>query len=87
MSSTEIKPLAQYLLRVAEKIPNGLSGLKDAVSFAAFELNIYASNGVKTTTFNKALTFARTIPQVEDLNDDDFAGWMLHDREYLRYLP
>jgi hypothetical protein len=87
MTRIEVKPLADYLLKVAEKIPQGLSGLKDAVSFAAFELNIYASKGIKTKTFEKALTFARTIPQVKDLNEDNFAGWMLHDREYLLYLP
>ena len=87
MTKGEIKCLVDYMQKVAKAIPAGLSGLKDAVTLSAFELNCYALQGVKISTYDKALKFAVTIPRVDDLNDDTLTFWMLNDREHLQYLP
>jgi len=87
MFKAEIIVLANYMLKVVDAIPNGFTGLRDALSLAVFDLNCYALHNRKTGTYDKALAFGRTIPKVEDLNDDKLTAWMLYDTEYLKYLP
>jgi hypothetical protein len=86
MNNQELKDLAAYLDKVADAIPKGLSQLKDAVSFATIDLNAYAYQGIRISTYSKSLEFALSIPKVEDLEGDELTHWMLHDMKFLEYL-
>lgn len=47
MENKETKLLADYLDRLADEIPNGLSRLKDAVSFALYRIKNVSQNWTK----------------------------------------
>ncbi len=83
----EVRELADYLEKVVERIPRGLSHLKDALTFALIDLDCYAIGLYRTSTYRQALDFAQSIPRVEDLEGDTFTTWMLNDLEHRKYLP
>jgi len=87
LTRDQVRELAEYMAGVVDEIPAGATSLKDAVSFALFELNCYAFRGVKLDTYVKALAFAQSIPRVDDLDSDELVSWMIHDREHLKYMP
>lgn len=84
----QIIELANFLDKVADEIPQGqgLSELKDAVSFACIDLRMHL-RGVTGPRFQKALHFAQSIPKVDDVEDDKLTRWMIHDEKYLEYFP
>jgi hypothetical protein len=51
------------------------------------DLSAYAYQDIKTKDYTKAMAFAQSIPAFDDLNSDECCGWMLHDEEYLKYMP
>ena len=86
-SLQEIKELAEYMGKVVDEIPTGLKDLKDAATFALFDINCFVIKGIKTSTYNKALAFAKSIPRIDNVEDDALTTWMFNDQEYKKYLP
>jgi hypothetical protein len=86
-TTAEIKTMCEYLHQLCDEIPQGLSGLKDALTFALLDLTAYWRHGIRMKDFDKALKFAESIPVFDDFNSDECCGWMLHDEEHLTYLP
>ena len=86
-SLQDIKELADYMGKVVDEIPAGLKNLKDAATFALFDINCFVKRGIKTRTYNEALAFAESIPRVDNVQDDALTTWMLNDQEYKKYLP
>lgn len=86
MKHEEIVQLADYLDKVAQRIPRGLADLKDAVTFVIFDLRTYTRTQIRLRSYTKALTFAQKIPQVADLQSEEFTEWMLNTTDHLEYL-
>lgn len=78
LTKEQIRELAAYLNdKVFPALPCGLPQLRDAVLFAALDLNVYWRFGKITQDFEKALTFACSIPVVEDTDCESFTAWMI----------
>mgnify|MGYP007079535621 FL=1 len=87
MNREEIKNLADYLDKLSDSIPQGNWPVKDAVSFACIELRMYLRLGMKGKDFDKALTFAKSIPRTEDFDSIEIIRWQLHNKDYQNYMP
>ena len=87
MNRNEIKDLADYLDKLAETIPQGNWPVKDAVSFACIDLRMFLRTGVKSSDFEKALTFAKSIPKTDDFDSIEIIRWQLHNKDYQNYMP
>lgn len=85
MDKQELKQLTDYLHKLCDEIPRGLSSLKDALTFTLLDLTAYWRHDIKTKDLNKALTFAKSIPKFDDFNSDECCAWMLNDEEYIKY--
>lgn len=85
-SSADIRLFVKEMDALLEEIPNGLSRLKDALTFAMLDLNMFTRFGHKSSSFQKALTFARSIPPFVDVKSDECTNWMLNDEEHLKYM-
>jgi len=85
MEKAEIKEMIDYLAKVADQIPRGLSELSDAVSFALLDLIALYRHNIKTGAFDKAIAFAKSIPKVEHFQTATFTSWMINDQEHLKY--
>ena len=86
ITRNEAKELIKKVDRIGDEVPSGLSNLNEALTFAKLDLLAFISYGSKMTTFNKAVAFARSIPEFEDLKIEACADWMLHDLEHRTYL-
>ena len=84
-NKAEIKELADYLKKINDKVPFGLSRLKDTLTFAEMDLRICARLEIGFKKYDKALAFARSIPKFEDLESEEFIDWKLDDVEHLKY--
>lgn len=85
ITRAEAMTLCDYAHRIADRIPNGLSSLSDALTFAGTDLLSYSKFGFKIPGFNLALTFIQSIPKFEDLESKEFFDWMNNDIEHLKY--
>jgi len=86
METQDIRKLVEHMNSVADHVPNGLSLLKDTLSLAMLDLNMYVRMGIKGRSFQKALTFARSIPQFENFDGEAFDHWLLNDEEHIKYM-
>lgn len=82
-----MKLLADKVSKICDQVPNGLSGLKDALTFAQMELLMNFRFGKEGSTFAKALNFAKSIPDFTDYDSAEFFEWMMEDEEHLKYMP
>lgn len=87
MKKEELTELAGYIDELGDKIPNGLSHLKDAVNFACIEIRMHARFRTETPDLSKAIEFAKSIPKVDDFDDPVITDWMLHNTDFLKYMP
>ncbi|WP_342086073.1 hypothetical protein [Dyadobacter sp. OTU695] len=87
MDKQQVKLLADKISEICDHVPNGLSGLKDALTFAQMELLMNFRFGKQGSTFQKALIFAKSIPDFTDYDSGEFFDWMMQDEEHLKYLP
>lgn len=85
MSKQELKELIDYLNKLTDSVPRGLSNLKDALTFTILDLTAYWRHDIRMKSLNKALAFAESIPRFTDLDSDECCGWMLHDEEHCKY--
>ncbi len=85
MDKSEIKKLAEYVDKVHEETPRGLSALKWVLSMVCLDLNAFAYQNIKLSEFQKSLDYANSIPVVTDLNDDKLTDWMLHNHDYINH--
>lgn len=81
----DIKDRIDYLNKLADQIPAGLTHLNDVMAMVILDFAIYYRTGIKLHMYPKALAFADTIPKFTDFNSDECTRWMLHDREHLKY--
>lgn len=87
MERDKITDLANYLDELAETIPQGNWPVKDAVTFACIELRMFLRTGVKGKDFDKALTFAKSVPVTDDFDSIEIIRWQLHNKDYQKYMP
>jgi hypothetical protein len=87
MDKQQVKLLANKVSEICDHVPAGLSGLKDALTFAQMELLMNFRFGKEGSTFAKALNFAKSIPEFSDYEGAEFFEWMMEDEEHLKYLP
>jgi hypothetical protein len=87
MDKQEAEDLIKYMDNVANHVPNGLSHLSDAITFAMLELIVYWRTRVKQNDYEKALAFGKSIPVFKNFESADFNNWLLEDEEHLKYWP
>lgn len=87
MDREEAKLLANRLDEICDNVPNGLSHLKDALTFAIMDLRMYTKFGHKSSSFEKAVAFGKSIPQFGDYDSCEFFDWEMQDEEHLKYMP
>lgn len=85
LTRDEILQLVGFMNSLCEEIPNGLSSLKDALTFAMLDLSMFTRFGHKSVSYQNALDFAQSIPHFDDVKSDACTYWMLNDQEYLKY--
>lgn len=86
MTHKELVQLADYLDKVAQAIPRGLPDLKDAVTFAVYDLRSYTRTHKRLRTLGQAIKFAKKIPVVATMEADRLTEWMIHTTDHLDYL-
>ena len=87
MNREEAKLLANRMDEICDRVPNGLSHLKDALTFAIMDLRMYSQFDFKGSKFIKAVAFAKSIPEFADYDSSEFFEWEMQDEEYLKYMP
>lgn len=86
INKEELKELTDYLYRVSFTIPAGLPDLRHAIDMALLDLLVFLRTGNKKPGFERALTFAQSIPRVTDWGDEAFTNWMIHDVEHYKII-
>ena len=87
MDKQHAKQLAAKLSEICNRVPAGLSHLKDALTFAEMDLLMYYRFGKQNSAFTKAVAFANSIPTFSDYDSSEFSEWMMEDEEHIKYMP
>lgn len=85
-SRIEARDLSNYLNKIADHVPRGLSRMQDALTFTILDLISYARHGIEMKSLLKAYAFAKSIPVFTDFESEEFCAWLINDVEHLKYM-